>query len=83
MILTTKGIKGYETKNKNRGTGRGWLHFTLASWGADSSSAIVFSAARLHVIARYFDGCGLLRLAKSVTETGDGLVDGTLRFRER
>jgi hypothetical protein len=47
-----KGKKGYETKRKNRGSSGIGLHFALASRGADSSFAFVFSAARLHLEAR-------------------------------
>jgi hypothetical protein len=47
-----KGKKGYETKRENRAAGSDGVHFALASWGADSSFAFVFSAARLHIEAR-------------------------------
>jgi hypothetical protein len=44
-----RGKKGYETERKNRGVGSDWVHFALASWGADSGPAFVFSASRLHL----------------------------------
>jgi hypothetical protein len=55
-----KGKKGYETERENRGTGGDGLHFTVASWGADSGFAFVFSAARLHLGAIDLVDCGLL-----------------------
>jgi hypothetical protein len=61
-----KGKKGYETKGKNRGKGGDGVHFAVASWGADSGFAFVFSAARLHLGATDLADCGLLGWVKSV-----------------
>jgi hypothetical protein len=55
-----KGKKGYETERENRGTGGDRVHFTVASWGADSSFTFVFSAARLHLKVGDLVGCELL-----------------------
>src|SRR2546430_2894073 len=81
-----KGKKGYETKGENRAVGRRVrLYFALASRGADSSFAFVFSAAQLHLGARGTGPSGFRSLpcrVKSVRETGDGFTRA-FRLRQR
>jgi hypothetical protein len=57
--------KGYEIERQNRTTGSDRIHFALASWSSDSDSAVVFSAARLHLKrSRNWQGAGVSLVAQ-------------------